>query len=486
MKNKTYITVSILAIGSFVSIAWTHLASSDDTLSTSGTSGYSGSSDATTLVAPVAAPSSGDGSTTATNTVDTAYQQDVYEKIQNAKSFLNQVAQKLQEKKTDGYDTSEAYGLLQKAWDMLHQAESMYTNERFSEADGMIHQAIEYAKDAESAIGEKIVIQTAPTTTVSSTGTLSTVTTPDDDISSSRNDSDDASSGSTSSDSTTFSSSGSSSSPDQTIWRQGRDATRSGLYSSGGTKQEEVVPVQRIVPDKVVSSPDRMIADSDGDGLSDSEENRLGTNPDIADSDGDGYLDAAEIRGGFNPLKFSSGDGGDRVVREDARSIPQSEREDKRYVVKDLEVVEKAKVGDEPSMKTLRLSGKALPNMHVTIYVYSTPIVVTVKADENGDWTYELDKDIEDGEHEAYVAVTDATGKITAKSEPIAFVKTAQAVSVRTAQASASAAANRSPLERSRTDIVVYGVLVATSFLVLAVAILGWLSRRHKRQIAEE
>lgn len=43
--------------------------------------------------------------------------------------------------------------------------------------------------------------------------------------------------------------------------------------------------------------------DSDGDGISDEDENLIyGTNPLLKDSDGDGYSDREEIEGGYNPL----------------------------------------------------------------------------------------------------------------------------------------------------------------------------------------
>ena len=43
-------------------------------------------------------------------------------------------------------------------------------------------------------------------------------------------------------------------------------------------------------------------ADSDGDGVSDAEEEELGTNPNEEDSDGDGYTDGEEIEQGFDPI----------------------------------------------------------------------------------------------------------------------------------------------------------------------------------------
>ncbi len=55
----------------------------------------------------------------------------------------------------------------------------------------------------------------------------------------------------------------------------------------------------------VPGSPDNPgdpVGDTDGDGLSDAEERRLGTNPELADTDGDGLDDGREVRElGFNP-----------------------------------------------------------------------------------------------------------------------------------------------------------------------------------------
>ena len=50
--------------------------------------------------------------------------------------------------------------------------------------------------------------------------------------------------------------------------------------------------------------------DSDGDGLTDDEERRLGTNPFNPDTDGDGILDGDEVRLGLDPLRADTdGDG---------------------------------------------------------------------------------------------------------------------------------------------------------------------------------
>lgn len=80
--------------------------------------------------------------------------------------------------------------------------------------------------------------------------------------------------------------------------------------------------------------------------------------------------------------------------------------------------------------KQLVLAGKAMPDTFVTIYIYSSPIIVTVKTDSDGNWSYTLDKELPDGEHEAYVALTDRAGRVVSKSESFSFVKEAQAVTI--------------------------------------------------------
>ncbi|NVN96915.1 hypothetical protein HXX01_01575 [Candidatus Nomurabacteria bacterium] len=80
--------------------------------------------------------------------------------------------------------------------------------------------------------------------------------------------------------------------------------------------------------------------------------------------------------------------------------------------------------------KAIAFKGVALPNSFITIYIYSTPIMVTVKTDKNGEWNYTLDKELENGKHTVYTATVNNTGNIVAKSTPFTFVKTAEAVTL--------------------------------------------------------
>lgn len=80
--------------------------------------------------------------------------------------------------------------------------------------------------------------------------------------------------------------------------------------------------------------------------------------------------------------------------------------------------------------KRLRISGTGLPNSYITVYIFSTPTIVKVKTDSRGEWTYTLDKELENGEHEVHVATVDNSGKILAKSNAIPFTQTAEAAAL--------------------------------------------------------
>lgn len=132
--------------------------------------------------------------------------------------------------------------------------------------------------------------------------------------------------------------------------------------------------------------------------------------------------------------------------------------------------------------KALHLEGKGVPGAFVTLFIYSdTPIVVTVKADAQGNWTYDLDKELENGNHQVYVAVTDSVGKITAQSSPFSFVKTATAATAiaETVPAATVVTENQSPLDQSRSGLILGFVTLAVAFIGLAFVIISLLTRRR-------
>lgn len=197
----------------------------------------------------------------------------------------------------------------------------------------------------------------------------------------------------------------------------------------------------------------RSFEDTDGDGITNYDEvNIYNTDPINADTNKDGIKDGDQLLLGQNPAlspPASAEGGASSVAPVPPSQVPviQSDEkatayEDPRFVgnvkkeifeaptVKAESIIPAAGASEGAQQAKITLGGKSLPNSFVTIYIFSDPIVVTVKTDANGSWTYTLDKELPDGSHEIYSAITDAGGRILAKSEPLPFVKTAAAVSV--------------------------------------------------------
>ena len=206
--------------------------------------------------------------------------------------------------------------------------------------------------------------------------------------------------------------------------------------------------------------------DNDKDGIPDVEEIRLGTNLLSPDTDGDGYLDKDEIEHGYDPLTPSPGD---KIVFEEPREKGEVKEE---YQVVSVE----AKELEDKTIGIL-LTGKGLPNSFVTIYIYSSlPIVVVAKTDENGNWSYLLDKQLEDGEHQVYVTVTNNKGEINYKSEPKYFIKQAQAVTAIAASSifdKESSGVIDDNQEPSRTGYLILGLSIISFCAGIALMIIG-------------
>ncbi len=133
------------------------------------------------------------------------------------------------------------------------------------------------------------------------------------------------------------------------------------------------------------------------------------------------------------------------------------------------DVANKADSSPKPSNV---LKGKATPDTTVLLYVYSyVPMVLTTTTDGNGNFAYDLADSVVDGRHEVYVAVTDDTGKITKKSEPLAFF-------VKGAVAATSEEDFLRPDVDVRPDAAISSwaryYLYGTAFLVLVALGFGW------------
>jgi len=217
---------------------------------------------------------------------------------------------------------------------------------------------------------------------------------------------------------------------------------------------------------------DAITNDSDKDGITDYDEvNLYKTNPFAADTDGDGFIDSAEITLGYNPHSSAS----------EALVTYQSPKET-GVVREDILTVDTVTTltSNSPEEKPRAfISGSALPNSFVTLYIYSTPIVVTVKTGSDGSWNYIFDKELENGEHEIYVGITDNVGNVVAKSNPLPFVKTAEAYTATDMRAGALKAEDIKPSLVNDTSLIFIGSLMVIS-LGLVLLLLGAFARDKK------
>lgn len=180
-------------------------------------------------------------------------------------------------------------------------------------------------------------------------------------------------------------------------------------------------------------STEKASLDSDKDGITDYDEVAIfKTNPFKVDTDNDGFNDGAEILSSHNPTDATP----EALVAYESPQETGIIRED-ILEVKSITTALRDASKTDPTPKNAEaiIAGKGLPNSFVTLYIFSTPIVVTLKTDSDGSWNYRFDKELEDGEHQVYVGVTDNAGKIVAKSKPFAFVKVAEAFSPVTSEA---------------------------------------------------
>ncbi|MEK7638640.1 MAG: Ig-like domain-containing protein [Patescibacteria group bacterium] len=201
--------------------------------------------------------------------------------------------------------------------------------------------------------------------------------------------------------------------------------------------------------------------DTDKDGVSDFDETIIfKTDSSNSDSDQDGFLDGIEIARGFNPLDPAS----EALISYiSPKAVPGLTRADILEVTAVAPYIESDEVAETTRVHA-EIHGKALPLSYVTLYIFSTPTIITVKTDEDGSFVYTFEKELEDGEHEVYIAFTDNTGAIMAKSEPYRFVKKAEAFT---------------PLDAEASEVVVNNQITNTetndSFrLVVGLGILGF------------
>ena len=185
------------------------------------------------------------------------------------------------------------------------------------------------------------------------------------------------------------------------------------IADADSTQRVRTVLEERLIQVDLVKS------DSDGDGVSDYDEIAIyNTDPFNANTAGSSMNDGERILLGLDPLTNSAQP---MTYIDDPRDTGSGNRilDSETFNVDELLVEEDERVF---------MQGTAMPNSFVTVFIYSSPIVVVTKADERGVWMHTLDQDISDGQHEMYVASVNSTGKILSQSPRIPFTKEARAI----------------------------------------------------------
>lgn len=239
--------------------------------------------------------------------------------------------------------------------------------------------------------------------------------------------------------------------------------------------EERVKAVEKIITERTKEKANQ---DSDNDGISNYDEVAIyKTNPYRADTDNDGFTDGAEILSGYDPLDAktevlvayeSPKETG--IVRDDILAVTSIS------TAQPNEIATTTATLSASTTPVALISGKAPVNSFVTLYIFSTPTVVTIKTDADGSWNYRFDKELEDGEHQVYIGVTDNAGKIIAKSNPFNFIKKAEAFTGTDAASGPAAVPVIVTDGEMLSDYSVYGVLAVS---VIAIALLLLLLGLH-------
>lgn len=148
----------------------------------------------------------------------------------------------------------------------------------------------------------------------------------------------------------------------------------------------------------------------------------------------------------------------------------------KELPVKDTIKVDKVEQSTKNNSKALKLSGKAAPNQTVVIYLFSEPLVLVAKTDQNGSWTYELEDPMEPGKHEAYVTVEGDNNAQAVRSAGLNFaIVAAPATALNPTGLSLD-------LEKTSTSKSFFSLYIAGVVAVILIALiisLRFIRRRH-------
>lgn len=121
---------------------------------------------------------------------------------------------------------------------------------------------------------------------------------------------------------------------------------------------------------------------------------------------------------------------------------------------------------------TVVISGTVKGSEYADLYVFSEPIVTTVKADKAGNYSYKIDKPLEEGDHTVYSTVNKGTDSVRSPKAPLTVGK---AVAAEKEEAKPSAV--ESAALTTGDYVLLIGELVLLAILVIILIIVH---RRHQ------
>ncbi|MEX1027203.1 MAG: hypothetical protein WD049_04250 [Candidatus Paceibacterota bacterium] len=242
--------------------------------------------------------------------------------------------------------------------------------------------------------------------------------------------------------------------------------------------EEEEAEQKRVIDERRELDQEELERDTDNDGVSDFDEVRIyGTDPENPDTSGNGLTDGQMIEMGLDPTSTSTTA---RVRYEDPREEPDVSFSEE-YLLTEIAHELSA---DGVRVEATRFAGVAQPHSYVTLYVFSTPIVVTVRSDNAGSWSYTLREELPDGSHEVYTANVNNSGRILARSASIPFTKEAGAITVGSSPSAAiTNVADQSVVGFFVDNFTLLSLLILLVILCVAIIIVGL---REEKNVEEE
>lgn len=233
------------------------------------------------------------------------------------------------------------------------------------------------------------------------------------------------------------------------------------------TARLEIIAIER--GEEKAQIIQKLNLDSDSDGLINKTELSLGTNPFNPDTDNDGFLDKVEVAAGFNPVSATS-----------QAKVVYQEPTKSRALISDNYKINKIEIfTTQENKKVLKIEGHGPPNSFLTIYIYSELLVLLVKTDENGNFSYTLDRPLEDGYHQVYVAINNNQGEVVERSEGFSFLKTPTALA---AIVPPNLPINIiSPAESLTRRYSIFVVIIIILSLLIALLAIGFFSKKKEK-----